>query len=1008
MACPACGRENPDGFAFCGFCGAALAAAAPQREVRKTVTVVFCDVTGSTALGERLDPEALRRTMARYFEEIRAVVERHGGTVEKFVGDAAMAVFGIPVAHEDDALRAVRAAAEIRERLAALADELAVALVFRTGVNTGPVVAGEGETLVTGDAVNVAARLEQAAQPGEILVGAETLRLVRDAVVVEAVAPLELKGKREPVAAYRLRSVDPAAAGRTRRLDAPLVGRERELARLRRDFADAVADRTCHLFTLLGPAGVGKSRLVAGFLEDADGADVLRGRCLHYGSDITYWPLVEILLGIGVEVDEVIGASPAETQLAFRRLLESRALERPQIVLLDDLQWAEPTFLDLVEHVADWSRDAPIFLLCVARPELLEERAAWGGGKLNATTILLEPLSAAESEALASRLAGGRQVDSALRRIVTAAGGNPLFLEELLAMAEEEGGGEALVIPPTIQALLQARLERLGSGERDVIERGAVEGEIFHSGAVVELAPQAAQPEVPAHLLALVRKELIRPHRPVFVGDDAFRFRHLLIRDAAYEALPKLTRADLHERFAGWLDRHAALVEQDEIVGYHLEQAHRSRSELDPADGGLPELGRRAATHLLAAASGAFGRGDYDAATGLIARGAELLPAGDPQRLAMLAELLLAFSQGVALDLAPAVADELTAAADSRTRAYGEIVRGWLRYYEVGGAPIEPGWLSEVRGAFAKAGDEVGLAYCEWLLFGSAWAACRAEEAAAAARRGIEHARRAGADRVAAQLLGIASLAPVFGPMHVEEGLRFTRDARSGASGGVLERAQIERLEGRLLAMRGEFDRARELMHAGQAAFRDAGLLIEAAAHSQSLMFLEARAGDLVAAEREGRAGATESERLGDRAYHGTTLLVLADVVARAGRYEEAEALCAEARAMSPPDDVATICGVDALEGHLLARRGDVVRGERLARRGLELAETTDFVEVRGLAHMRAAQALAAAGKSDEALALAQNAVAIYTAKGDVTGAAVARAVADELAGAVPGRPFGS
>jgi class 3 adenylate cyclase len=354
LTCQQCGRESPDGFAFCGACGAAFVPVAATREVRKVVTVVFCDVSGSTALGERLDPEAMRRTMGHYFEEIRLSVERHGGTVEKFIGDAAMAVFGIPVAHEDDARRAVRAVAEIRERLTALGEELAVALSFRTGVNTGEVVAGQGETLVTGDAVNVAARLEQAATPGEILIGAETLSLVRDAVSVEAVEPLALKGKREPVPAFRLVTVDATAAAFARHLDAPLVGRVREQQRLRAAFEDVASERVCQMFTLLGPAGVGKSRLTEEFLSVAGAtADVLRSRCLHYGEDITYWPLVEILLAIGVEPGAVIGTSPADTQLAFRRLIEGRAAERPQILVLDDIQWAEPVFHDLIEHLSD-------------------------------------------------------------------------------------------------------------------------------------------------------------------------------------------------------------------------------------------------------------------------------------------------------------------------------------------------------------------------------------------------------------------------------------------------------------------------------------------------------------------------------------------------------------------------------------------------------------------------------------------------------------------------------
>ncbi len=668
--CQACGRESPDGFRFCGACGAELAPAATPREVRKTVTVVFCDVTGSTALGERLDPEAMRRTMGRYFEEIRLIVERHGGTVEKFIGDAVMAVFGIPLAHEDDALRAVRAVAEIRERLAALGEELSVALSFRTGVNTGEVVAGEGETLVTGDAVNVAARLEQAAPTGEILIGSETLALVRDAVTVEPVEPLELKGKRDPVPAFRLVTVDAAAEAFARHLDAPLVGRVREHQRLRAAFEDVVTDRVCHLFTLLGPAGVGKSRLAEALLAVAgESADVLRSRCLHYGEDITYWPLVEILLAMGAEPGEVIGSSPADTQLAFRRLLERRAADRPQVVVLDDIQWAEPVFLDLIEHVADWSRDAPILLLCVARPELLEERPSWGGGKLNATTVLLEPLPPEDCEELLDELAADLDLPAEARgRILAAADGNPLFLEEMVSMIVESGALEEIVVPATIHALLQARLDGLGSEERDVIGRGAVEGQVFHRAVVEELA-DTGRDDVPAHLLSLVRKDVIRPERPTFADDDAFRFRHLLIRDAAYDALPKETRAQLHERFATWLDQHASLVEQDEIVGYHLEQAHRNRAELDSGDPRLDGLARRAAARLATAAEGAKARGDFAAVAGLLERATALLPVGDERRLELLIELADPWKTGVRTDRAGAIAAALVASGEARLQA---------------------------------------------------------------------------------------------------------------------------------------------------------------------------------------------------------------------------------------------------------------------------------------------------------------------------------------------------
>ncbi len=313
-ACPNCGHENADGAKFCSECGANLLARGPRRrEMRKTVTVVFCDVTGSTALGERLDPESLRGVMTRYFARMKAVLEAHGGTVEKFIGDAVMAVFGIPVLHEDDALRAVRAAAEMRDALAELNVELerewSLSLQARIGVNTGEVVAGDpsaGQNLVTGDTVNTAARLEQAATPGEILIGEETFHLARDAVVAEPVDPLALKGKAEVVGAYRLQSVKAGVAGHVRRLDSPMVGRERPLRMLLDAFESASADRACHLFTVFGPAGIGKSRLVREFVSTVGSdARVLTGRCLSYGDGITFWPVTEMAIqAAGIAEDD--------------------------------------------------------------------------------------------------------------------------------------------------------------------------------------------------------------------------------------------------------------------------------------------------------------------------------------------------------------------------------------------------------------------------------------------------------------------------------------------------------------------------------------------------------------------------------------------------------------------------------------------------------------------------------------------------------------------------------
>ncbi len=491
-----------------------------------------------------------------------------------------MAIFGIPISHEDDALRAVRAAAEMREAIAAHG------LEARIGVNTGEVVVGgEGETLVTGDAVNVAARLEQAAASGDILIGAGTRALVRDAVRTEPLEPLELKGKSRPVEAHRLLEVMADAAAIERNLAAPLVGRERERQRLWRAFEDAVADRTCQLFTLLGPAGMGKSRLVADFLERVGvEADVLRGRCLSYGEGITYWPLVEMLVPLAIEPESVVASTPAETRVAFRKLLEARAAERPQVAVIDDLQWAEPEFVDLVEHVADLSRDAPIFLLCVARNELLDARPDWSGGKLNATSLLLEPLGADDCETLIDNLLGERDLGSDAReRITAASGGNALFVEEMVAMVRESGDGDHLAVPPTINALLQARIDTLDPELRLVLERAAIEGEVFHVGAVADLAPDSTRAALDEHFAALVRKDLVRPERSLIAGQDAYRFRHLLIREAAYAAMPKELRAQLHERYAEWLERTA-----DESG----VRARRDR-RLPPRAGARPPAGAR-------------------------------------------------------------------------------------------------------------------------------------------------------------------------------------------------------------------------------------------------------------------------------------------------------------------------------------------------------------------------------------------------------------------------------
>ena len=988
-ACARCGQDNPEGFRFCGACGAPLEKAETPREVRKTVTVVFCDLTGSTALGERLDPETVRATMRRYFEDSRGILERHGGTVEKFIGDAVMAVFGVPQAHEDDALRAVRAAVELRAAVAT------IGLQARIGVNTGEVVAGDGDALVTGDAVNVAARLEQNAAPGEILIGQETRQLVRDAVKVEPVE-LELKGKGAPVSAYRLLQIDSASAGLVRRLDSPIVGRERELQRLRDDFENVVSQRSSYLFTLLGSAGVGKSRLVEEFIrETTDRARILRGHCLHYGEGITYWPLVEVLLQLGADAEAVLALpSPNEAAVATRKLLEAHAAEQPLVVVWDDIQWAEPTFLDLIEHIADWSRGAPIFVLCVARPELLQVRPAWGGGKANATSLMLEPLDSDETSALIDNLLSGAELLNTTRsRILQASEGNPLFVEEMLLMLQDNGDSE-VVVPPTIQALLQARLDQLGGDERSVIERGSVEGEVFHRLPVAELASDQVRLGLDSHLAKLIRNELIRPETATMPGDDAFRFRHLLIRDAAYDSLPKETRADLHERFAFWIDEHVQLVEQDEIVGYHLERAVLYRRELGRED---DALAAQAALRLGAAGRGALGRGDNSAAERLLERATTLPSQASPGRLDFVMDLVLALMESARFDDCRVWIDELATVEDERLNTYATVLDPLVAHMS-GRGSLESGRDALARSVetFGRLGDERGLALARTVQGHAEWTACRAAAAAERYRAAIRHAERAGLASLVNEALGNLCAIAMFGPTPVDAAEAEIRELVKGTS-GVGARATALRALGRLAAIRGDFDEGRKLVEEGRAQLFDAGFVLHYAASSMAKGFVEEQAGDDELAASIQRAGLEELTELGEHAYASTVAADLANTLIRLGRDDEAEAALLTARELCPAGDIGTIVNADLAEARLHLRRGRLEDAERVVDRSLEVAATTDFWEYRGAGHEVRALVLAAAGRHAEATEALETAVQAYRDKGASVAEARARALLAEL-----------
>ena len=1046
VICPNCGEENPERAKFCLNCATPLTSLAePATEVRKVVTIVFADMAGSTAIGERLDPEALRRVQARYFDAMAAVIEQHGGTVEKYIGDAVMAVFGIPRLHEDDPLRAVRAAFGMQDALGALNDELErdhdVRIAIRIGVNTGEVVAGDptaGQRLVTGDTVNVAARLEQAAGSGEVLLGESTYRLVKDAVEVESVEPLELKGKSERVPALRLREVLIDTAGHVRNLDSPMVGRSKELELFRRGLERARDERTSHLFTLLGPAGVGKSRLVREFLADAD-ATVLRGRCLSYGEGITYYALGEIVrqaAGIaetedadtsrarladlladaedGERVARLVGglfgwADPTaadDAQWGVRKLFEHLAKERPLVVLFDDIHWAEPLLLDLIDHLADWTRDAELLLACVARPELLELRPEWGGGKMNATSILLEPLAGGEAGTLLDNLLSGADLPGTAReRILAAAEGNPLFVEEMVGMLIDDGllrfdGGAwravddlaDLTVPPTIQLLLAARLDRLDAEERAVIERGAVEGKVFHTGAVTSLVAEGLRGQVRPRLLALARKELIRPDRAEFAGEDAFRFRHLLIRDAAYQAMPKEQRAELHEGFARWLTNVAGdqVDAYQEILGHHLEQAFRYRSELGPADDRTRALARDAAWALHASAERATERGDMPGATHLLERAIDL-------------------AEGIARATAIVDLGEILESRGEYARSM-EVLDGFLGSPEALEAPAlriraEVFSLVSVSQMEPEHGIVAGHERCLALLADAE--ALGDQDALTTALLGVStfafwRGRCAEALAISERLqprvgqLKVLYLSLVssgflteayFGSTPVNEAFDLVERMKEVTGDSVQGRIRCDALTGSLLAMAGDadgYDVAYERVDRGWA---ELGNPQESFIQNQSRAESLWRLGREAEAEAQMRDAKAFFDRQGETGFNSTMTSLLATFLAEVGRIEESDPLIAEARAMASADDFGAIVPIGWASGLVASARGKHDEALRVIDEALALVRETDYLTFHADTVRYRGQILWGAGRREDAETAFADALAMYERKGNVASA---------------------
>jgi len=1008
-------------------------------------------------LADRLDSEALREVLTLYFSAITPVLERHGGTIEKYIGDVIMAVFGLPRLHEDDALRAVRAAAQMRETLAefnvTLRAGYGVTLENRTGVSTGEVVAGQGggsQRLATGDTVKVAARLEQAAPPGEILISESTYRLVREAVQVVAVEALELKDEPESVPAYRLLSVT-ADARSARPAPRPLVGRAREIAALDVEFRRSVAGPEGRLITLVGEAGVGKSRLIEEFVGSIAGrATVLRGRCPSYGDGITFFPLAEVLrqaagivsedskadarirlkscfgerlAGATSRIESVLGLSrhpygKDELFWAARAVLEELARRRPLVVVFDDIHWAEPTFLDLIEGILDASPRVPLLIVCAARYEPREDRPGFARGRRAASQIELGELSQEECGLVVRNFLGKAGLPRPLeRRILGLAKGNPLFVEQMLSMLIDDGllqdqagrwvfsgAAEAVSIPGNVLSLLGARLDRLAPPELAVLEFASVIGLEFSHGAVSALAGEGdTRIDLEPPLAALCRRQLIRRAEPGAAED--FRFSHILVRDTAYARLLKRTRARLHERFAAWLTGtfRSRLGEYEEILGYHLEQSFRYRAELGPEDDQGRRLGAEASRHLSSAGHRALARSDMPAAANLLQRAAALLGEEDPARA-----LLLLDAGEAAVDLGEFErAESMLAEAADRALSAHEIgiaraaaLAGLQLRYTTDPQAVQENVVERVEQQIPELeamGEDRALVRAFRLLTYVHLTALRHGDAAAAAEHTIRHATAAGDEVTARRFLGSLAISAVYGPMPVPEAIATCEGVLARAQDDRKARALAELAIGRLEAMRGDFERARLLYRRSRASLEEFGYLFLAALTSHDSSAIELLAGDLAAAESELRMDYRRLEEIGERNYISTTAGLLADVLYRQGRYDESAEFARACEHLASPGDVASQFLWRCVRGKLEAQQGGIAEAESLLSAAMAFIETSDWLEGKGNGLLDFAEVRELAGASADAAALGERAAALFERKGNTVSAMKARQLAERL-----------
>jgi class 3 adenylate cyclase/tetratricopeptide (TPR) repeat protein len=1036
--CAACGEDNPARARFCLGCGEPLDdVPAVVPELRRSISIVFADLVGSTVLGESLDAEALRYVTGRYFETMRAAVELHEGTVEKFIGDAVVALFGVPRVREDDALRAVRAAAGMRASLAALNDELqrdlAVTLQIRIGVNTGEVIVGEhraGGSPATGDAVNVAARLEQAAGPGEVLLGASTHRLVRDLVTAEPAEPLTVKGKAGPVAAWRLVEVAGSAGAAKQRATNLFVGRDPQLRLLQDAFERAVGERTCQLVTVLGAAGIGKTRLAEEFAATISDALVLTGRCLSYGQGATYWPLREAVLGaVGLTGEEPAAAAeaafaavlgdgpdtanivsrllalagfnreapvPEDVPWAVRLFLELLAAQRPVLLVVDDLHWAESGLLDVLEHVADWSRDAPVMLLGLARPEFYDSRPAWGGGKLNATAMLLSPLDAAATVSLVDK----HDLPEVIKgRIAGTSGGNPLFAEQLVAMLADEGhvtlaggvatwtGGPAQEVrwamPPSVSALLAARIDRLRDDERAIVGCAAVIGTVFYAEAIAALTG-APLPEVQQGLGQLLRKEFLRAAATDLPGLSAYRFLHVLVRDAAYAGLAKASRAMWHEQLADWLSVLGGDVVPDEIVGHHLASAWEYRTQLGPATSQVRELAARAARKLAAAAR-RLELSDVAAAAALLQRAAAILGPDDPHRVECLLNLAGQRIELGQIDEARQALRTAAEAADPRQAVLAEVLTCRLKSFTAEGR-IEDNEqiVLEAARRFREWGDDRGLAQAYLVLGDLATFGGHIARSTKLLELALKHGQAAGDAGCVARARSLLGITLLFGSAPAEEVIAALDQMVASSGNDPRVRAEAEQVTCVMHAMCGRFGQAQAIGAEARQHLAEVGLGLFVANLAQSTGHVAELAGDLDAAEREYERSCHDLKALGESSYLSTVAGLHARLLARRGKPAQAQAALELARRHGSPDDVATQSLVRQAEGLLAAAAGDADRARAAITDAVQREPENEQPDAAGEAYLTAADVEKILGNTPAERGHLTAAQLLFEAKGNV------------------------